>query len=96
MGQLRQRICLIHELRELRTPEEISNHGAERFRIDELLRRHAVDIDVEQSHALFHESFRAGETNTALIGQEFPDRSNATAAKMIDVVERAFATAQVN
>src|SRR5256885_6256880 len=65
--QFGERIRLIHELRKLRAAEEIANHGAERFWIDEFLRRHAVDIDVEQSHALFHQSFRAGETNATLI-----------------------------
>src|ERR1700730_844218 len=96
VGQLRQRIRLIHELRELRAPEEIANDRAESFRIHQLLRRHAVDIDVEQSHALFDESFRAGETDAALIGQEFADRSNATATEVIDVVERTLAATEVN
>jgi len=80
----------------LRTPEEISNHGAERLGIDQFLWCHAVDIDVEQSHALFDESFRAGKTNPALIGQKFADRSNATAAEVIDVVERAFAATEID
>ena len=96
VGELRQRVRLIHELRELRAAEEIANDCAERFRIDQLLRRHAVDVDVEQSHALFHETFRARETDAALIRQKFANRSNATAAQMIDIVERAFAAAQVN
>src|ERR1700736_6146486 len=53
MGQFSQRIRLVHELRKLGTPEEITNDRAQRFRVDQLLRRHAVDVDVEKRHALF-------------------------------------------
>src|SRR6202022_5161140 len=84
------------ELRELRAAEEIANDRAERFRIDELLRRHSVDVDVEQSHAFFHQSLRAGETDAALIGQQFAHCPHATAAEVIDVVERAFSATQIN
>src|SRR5438552_3765852 len=94
--QLRQRIRLIHELRELRAAKEIANHRAEGFGIHQLLWRHPVDVDVEQSHALFYESFRASETNAALIGEQFANRSHATAAEVIDVVERAFAPAKID
>src|SRR6202022_3667727 len=84
------------ELRELRAAEEIANDRAERFRIDELLRRHSVDVDVEQSHGFFHQSLRAGETDAALIGQQFAHCPHATAAEVIDVVERAFSATQIN
>ena len=39
MGQLGQRIRLIHKLAQLRASEEIADHAAERFRIDQLGRR---------------------------------------------------------
>ncbi len=94
--QLRQRIRLIHELRKLRATEEIANDRAQRLRIDQLLRRHAVDVDVEQRHALFHQTLGARETDAALVGQQLADRAHAAAAEMIDVVERAFAPAQID
>ncbi len=94
--QLRERIRLIHELRELRAAEEVANHRAQRLRIDQLLRRHAVDVDVEQGHALLHETLRAGETDAALIGEQFAHGPDAAAAEVIDVVERAFAAAQTD
>src|SRR5450759_2539627 len=94
--QLRERIRLIHELRKLRAAEEIANHRAQRFWVDQLLRRHAVDVDVEQGHALFHETLRARETDAALIGEQFTDRPHAAAAEMIDIVESAFAAAQTD
>ena len=94
--QLGERVGLIHELRELRAAEEIAHDRAERFRVDQLLRRHAVDVHVEQSHALFHETLGAGETDAALVGEQFANRANATAAEVIDVIERAFAAAEVD
>src|ERR1700719_680820 len=94
--KLRQWICLIHELRKLRASEEIANDRAQRFRVHQFLWRHAIDIDVEQSHALLHQTLGARETDAALIGQKFADRSDATAAEVIDVVERTFAAAEVN
>src|ERR1700730_3417108 len=96
MRQFRQRIRLIHELRELRATEEITNHCAERLRIDQLLRRHAIDIDVEQSHALFDQTLRAGQANAALVRQKFTDRAHTTAAQVIDIIERAFTATQVD
>ena len=77
-------------------PKKSRIDGAQRLRVDQLLRRHAVDVDVEQRHALFHETLRAGETDAALVGEQFADRADAAAAEMIDVIERAFATAQVD
>src|SRR5207302_10944299 len=94
--QFGERIRLIHELRKLRAAEEIANHCAERFRVYQFLRRHAVDVDVEQSHALLYQSFRAGETDATLIREQLANGADAPTAKVIDVVERAFAAAQVN
>src|ERR1700736_2656233 len=52
--QLGERIRLIHELRELRPTEEITDDCAQRLGIYQFLRRHTVDIDVEQGHPLLH------------------------------------------
>src|ERR1041385_917879 len=94
--QLRERVRLVHELRELRAAEEIADHGAEGFRIDQFLWRHAVDVDVEQRHALFHETLRARETDAALISEQLAHSADATAAEMIDVIQRAFTATQID
>ena len=77
-------------------PKKSRIDRAERLRVDQLLRRHAVDVDVEQRHALFHQTLGAGETDAALVGEQFADGADAAAAEMIDVIERAFAAAQVD
>ena len=66
----------------------------QRLRIDQLLRRHAVDVHVEQRHALFDETLGAGQTDAALVGEQFAHGADAAAAEVIDVVQRAFARLQ--
>ena len=94
--QLGQRIRLIHKLRELRAAKEIANHGAECLRIDQLLRRHAVDVDVKQRHALLHQPLGPGQADAALVGQQFAHRADTPAAQVINVVQSAFAATQIN
>src|SRR6266404_5054417 len=67
--QFCERIRLIHELRKLRPAKEIPDNRTERFWINELLRCHPIDIDVEQRHAFFDQPLRASKTHAALIGE---------------------------
>src|SRR5439155_1576873 len=57
---------------------------------------HPVDIDVEQRHALLNQTLGARQTYPALIREQFADRADTTAAQMVDVIEGAFAAAQVD
>src|SRR5579859_2112792 len=91
VGQFRQRIDLIHELAQLRAAEEIANDRRKRLGIDELLWRHRLDALVKQRHAFLDEALGAGQTDAALVGQQFTDRADAAAAEMVNVVERTFA-----
>jgi hypothetical protein len=85
--QLGERIGLVHELRELAAAEEIADDGGERLRIDQLLRRHALDVHVEQRHALLDQALRAGQADAALVGEQFAHGADAAAAEVIDVVQ---------
>src|SRR6478609_6734205 len=67
--QFCERIRLIHELRKLRPAKEIPDDRAERFGINELLRRHPIHVDVEQRHSLLDETLGASKTDPALVGQ---------------------------
>jgi hypothetical protein len=46
---------------------------------------------IEESHALFDETFGAGQTDAALIGEQFANGADATAAEVIDVIQRTLA-----
>ena len=89
VGQLGQRVGLIHELAELAAAEEVAHDGGERLRVDQLLRRHPIDVDVEQGHALFDQTLGAGQADAALVGEQFAHRPDAAAAEVIDIVEHA-------
>ena len=78
----------------LAAAEEIADHGRERFRIDQLLRRHRFDALIEQGHALLDQALSAGQTDAALVGEQFAHGADAAAAQVIDIVQRTFALFQ--
>src|SRR5262249_11849330 len=80
--QLGQRIDLVHELGKLASAEEIADDGREGFWIDELLWRHGFDALVEEGHALLDEALGPGQTDAALVGEQFADGANAAAAEV--------------
>src|SRR5690606_42038108 len=43
MGDFRERIGLVHELGQLRRPEELTHSGSSRLGVDQVLRHHRVD-----------------------------------------------------
>src|SRR5882672_11094791 len=90
VGQFGQRIDLVHELRKLAATEEVANHGRERLRINELLRRHGFHALIEEGHALFDEALGSCEADAALVGEKFANGADAAAAEMVDVVEGTF------
>ena len=88
--QLGQRVGLVHELRKLGPAEEIAHDGREGLRVDQLLRGHALDVHVEQGHALLDQALGTGEAHAALVGEEFTDGPHAAGAEVVDVVDHAF------
>ena len=78
VGKLGEGVCLVHELGKLRPSKEVANNCAECLRVYKLLWRHTLDVDIKESHALFHQTLGAGETDTTLIGKKFANRTNAT------------------
>ena len=91
-----KRVRLIHELRELRTTEEVADDRAQCLRVDQLLRRHDFDVGIKKGHALFHQTLRAGEAHAALVGEQFTHGPHATGAEMINIVEHPFTDAETD
>ena len=94
VGDLRQRIGLVHELRELRGAEELAHRGSRRLRIDQVLRHDGVDID--RRHALLDRALHAQQADAVLIFHQLADRAHPAIAEMIDVVDLALAVAQID
>ena len=93
MRELRQRVVLVHELRELGGTEEFLDRSDDRTDVDEGLRRD--DVDVLDRHALADDALHAREADAELILQQFTDCADAAVAEMVDIVRRAEAIHEV-
>ena len=91
---LRQRVRLVHELRQLRRAEEFADRRRGRFRVDQVLRHHIVDLD--RSHPLFDRFLHAQQAGAVLVLHEFANRPHPAVAEMVDVVHGALAVAQID
>ena len=47
-------------------------------------------------HSLLYETFGASKTDPALVGQQFAHSADTPAAKVVNVIERAFAPSQID
>ena len=89
-----QRVVLVHELRELRGAEELLHRGRDRLGVDQILRRQAFGFGERQ--ALLDRALDAHETDAEHVLGHFADRTHATVAEVIDVVDRAAAVADLD
>ena len=94
VGDLRQRVGLVHELRELRGAEELAHRGRRRLRVDQVLRHDGVDID--RRHALLDRALHAQQADAVLVLHQLADRAHPAVAEMVDVVDLALAVAQID
>ncbi len=94
VGDLGERVRLVHELRQLRGAEELAHRRGCRLRVDQVLRHDRVDLD--RAHALLDRSLHAQQANAVLVFHQFADRADATIAQVIDVVHLAAAIAQIH
>ena len=91
MRQLRERVDLIHELRQLAAAEEVTHHGGQRLRVDQLGRGHGVQLLIKQCHALLNQALGPGQADTTLVGQKLTHCTHTAATQVIDIVNRAIA-----
>ena len=94
VGDLRQRIGLVHELRELRGAEELAHRGGRGLGVDQVLRHDGVDID--RRHALLDRALHAQQADAVLVLHQLADRAHPAIAEMVDVVDLALAVAQID
>ena len=93
MRDFRQRVGLIHELRELRGTKELAHRSRDRLRVDQVMRHDGIDFD--RAHALLDRTFHAQQADAKLVFHQFADRTHAAIAEMIDIVDFAAAVAQI-
>ncbi|PFX05810.1 hypothetical protein CJ468_05276 [Nocardia farcinica] len=85
VGQARERVVLVHELRQLRGAEELLDRGHDRPDVDQGLRRDG--LDVLGGHALTHDALHAREADPDLVLDQLADGAQATVAEVVDVVD---------
>ena len=91
---LRERIGLIHELRELARSEELADGGHHRLRIHQVMRHGRRHFLVDR-HLFFDRALHAHQADAELVFEQFADRANAAVAQVIDVVDSANTPAQL-
>ena len=84
VGQTRERVGLVHELRQLRRAEELLDRGHHRADVDQRLRRDR--LDVLRGHALANDALHAGQTDADLVLDQFADGTQTPVAEVVDVV----------
>ena len=83
---LGQRVGLVHELRQLRRPEELANRGHDRLRVDQVVRHGGRHFLVDR-HLLLDRALHPDQADAELVLEELADRPHAAVAEVIDVVD---------
>ncbi len=94
VGDFRQRVGLVHELRKLARTEELAHGGHGRLRIDQVVRHDGRNIDA--AHALLDGTLHAQKANAILVFQQLAHRTHAAVAEIVDVVDVALAVLEVD
>ena len=84
MRQLCQRVGLIHELRQLRTAEELLDRRHHRTDIDQHLGRDRFHI--LNGHPLAHHALHTRKADAELVLQQLAHRTQTAVAEMVDIV----------
>ncbi len=91
---LRQRVGLVHELRQLRRSEELADGSHDRLGVHQVV-RHGRRHFLVHAHLFLDGAFHADQADAELVLQQFADRAHAAVAQVIDVVHRADVLAQL-
>ena len=81
VGNLGERVRLVHELRQLRRPEELLDRGDHRLRVDEIVRHRRVDVLMNR-HLLLDRTLHPDEADAELVLEELTDGTNTPVAEV--------------
>ncbi len=93
VGHFRQRVVLVHELRQLRGAEELLDGSGNRLGVDQLLRGQAFGLGHRQ--ALLDRALDADQADAEHVFGHFADRTHATVAQVVDIVDHAATVADL-
>ena len=84
MGNLREGVDLIHELRKLAASEKLLQDGREGLGVDQVVRHQG--LHVLEAHLFLDGPFEAHHSDVELILHQFPHRANPPVPEMIDII----------
>ena len=87
--ELRQRVGLVDDLRQLAAAEEVLDRRRDALGVDERPRRHV--LLVREAHALLHGAAELEEALAQLVGGQLVDGAQPAIAQVVDVVDVALA-----
>ena len=85
MRDLRKRIGLIHELRQLAAAEKFPDGGHDRLGVDQVV-RHGRGHFLVDRHLLLDRPLHADQADAELVFEQFTDGAHAAVAQVIDIV----------
>jgi len=91
---LGQRVGLVHELRQLRSTEELLERRRNGLGVDQVVRHQGLLLSLTQT--LFHGLLDTGQTGAVLVLGEFANTTHAAVAQVIDIVDFAIAVAKIH
>ncbi|VDM15228.1 unnamed protein product, partial [Wuchereria bancrofti] len=94
VGDLGERVVLVHELRELAGTEELLHRRRNRLGVDQVLRHQAFAFGHRQT--LLDRALDAHQANAELVLGHLADATHATVTQVVDVVDDALAVTDVD
>ena len=91
---LRQRVVLVHKLRQLAGAEELFHCRRNRFGVDHVLRHQGIQI--AQRQTLFHRTLNTHQANAELVFRHFAYGTDTTVAEVVDIIDFAFTVTDIN
>ncbi len=91
---LRQRVVLVHKLRQLAGTKELFHCRRDRLGVDHILRHQG--IEVAQRQTLFHRTLNTHQANAELVFRHFAYGTDTTVAEVVDVIHFAFAVTDID
>ena len=91
---LRQRVGLVHELRQLRGTEELLEGRRNRLGVDQVMRHQGLGLGLTQT--LLHGFLDSSQARAVLVFGQLAHAAHASVAQVVDVVHIAVTVAQVH
>src|SRR5690606_8427269 len=94
VGDLGQRVVLVHELGQLAGTEEFLHRRRNRLGVDQILRHQAFAFGHGQT--FFHRALDPDQTDAELVLGHLADGADATVTQVVDIVHHALAVTDIN